>query len=298
MLPRLLPLLILAVLADAPDGTPTAAPVGSGCLAVAGDSITAGDLAPRFPEYTATAADTVIAKSPAPGVQRRLPVGSGSICVTRRLERLPVEEFRKAIANSLQAEEKRLSREIRFEIVQSDRTELPAGRLEFAVASLPKANESGGPVAWRGRLHYGEGHSLPVYVRLRLWTSSRVCVARRDLAARVDLEGSDCQLETRDFYPFGPAPVETPESLEGHVVRTRLGAGQVVFTSDVQKRLDVESGKTVQLSVIRGAARLLLEAKAVTSGRTGQAVVVLYPVTGKRMEALVTGPGEAEVKVK
>ena len=279
------------------------------CLTVDGEWVTAGDVADRIPRYARLDPESRLVRAPFPGARRVVrevslpPVdneprdGETSFCVERRLHTLSREAFADALKRTLSLKDER---EIGFELVDYDRSMVPAGHLEFLTQSLPPPilGKTDDPVLWRGKLFYAEAHSVPVWVRVRLWVDGEVCLLTRDVARGEDLRADDCTLGKTRFPPFAPAPLREPSTLERTVAARRMRAGEPLYQALVVHKPEVEAGKPVDLKVVNGGAQLRFQGKSVGSGRRGDSVVVTNPATGKRMEGKVTGQGSVEVRLK
>ena len=283
--------------------------VAAPCLAVDGEWITAGDLSTRVLRYAEFDPGLRVVRAPFPGTRRVLgpasllssgsesAAGTDPFCVERRLRTLSRETVSEALEQSLTvSDESRIS----FELVDYDRSMLPSGRLEFLVQTLPPpipglADE---PVLWRGRLFYAEGRSVPVWVRVRLWIESEVCLLVRDVARGEALKPEDCRIGKRRYPPFMPPPLREASALEGTVAARRLKADESVYQALLVRKPDVEAGKLVELKVVNGGTRLRFQAKAASSGRLGDSVTVTNLSNGKRIEGQVVGPNSVEVHLK
>ncbi len=74
-----------------------------------------------------------------------------------------------------------------------------------------------------------------------------------------------------------------------------LIAGEVLTSKKIAPSHEVKTGDIVSVEVAQGNARLSLDAKAETSGGRGERVFLRNPVSGRRFEARIAGPGRAVV---
>jgi hypothetical protein len=144
-------------------------PAWAACAVVEGDRITGRDLALAHPGFSGLDPAADIGAAPGVGAQRVMPatelellarrwgveLGSArTVCFERLAQVLSAEKLRPVLERAL--------READVEILDFSRQPLPLGQLEFERAGL-------GPNGlWRGRLVYGTGRSVPVWVRVRV----------------------------------------------------------------------------------------------------------------------------------
>jgi flagella basal body P-ring formation protein FlgA len=273
----------------------------SGCVAVAGDRILAGDLAPYVQAFAGLDPQTVIGYAPLPGLERRLTrndlqralgeQGSAgnlpaSLCVVRLATRVDAEVVRK----EMQA---RLPEDAQLDLVEWSSAALPAGRPEFALTGLRRTPEPGRYI-WRGRwIPDRGGRSAPIAAVVRIRLSRPVLVAARDLAAGEALAHGDLKTEVREVaLPAAPAAAEVRD-LSGYRTRRPIAAGQAVEPAYLVPPEAARAGQPITLVCESGAARIAVEAQALTAGRLGGVILVKSPLNGKRVRARLDGPGRA-----
>lgn len=92
-----------------------------------------------------------------------------------------------------------------------------------------------------------------------------------------------------------PGDVLSPNAVPPLVALNRpLRAGSILRASDLSSATLVEKGQTVRVVLSQGAFVLEADLIAEEDGALGEVVIVLNPETGRRLRALVTGPGQAE----
>ena len=124
-----------------------AAAVGSyaGCIEVPGDRILISHLTPVRHELESLPADTTVGLSPSPGVERMITARDlrstlrgreipdfPDICVVRHARELNAQEIVEAMAVELK------ENEIRVELLDYSRGQVPDGPLEFRKTGLPR----------------------------------------------------------------------------------------------------------------------------------------------------------------
>ena len=274
-----------------------------GCIPVAGDRILAVDLAPFVEAFRGVDGRRFVGYAPMPGLERRLTrreleaaagTANGnaqlpdSICVVRVTAKLAAADAAEAIRQSLPPDAK-------LDILRVPDWPVPAGRLEFPLHGL-RATGEGGLYHWRGRLvpHAG-GRSWPVPVTVRIRLVRPVLVAGRDVEPGAELSEADLKTEKREVAVPPPGAAPEPGFFVGWTARRRLEAGKPVSTYALQPPPAAKAGQRVVLTAEAGAARVTMEAKALTGGRVGDRLLLKSPLSGGRVRARLTGAGQAVV---
>ncbi len=273
----------------------------AGCIAVSGDRILAGDLAPSVAAFSSIDPHSVIGYAPLPGLQRRLTrselrhaLGSrgadadlpASLCVVRRASRIRPEAIRSAMQAAL-------PEDAALELIDWTAAAVPAGQASFSLAGLRRTAEPERYV-WRGLwMPEGGGRSIPIAARVRIRLRRPVLVAARALEPGIALGPGDVTTQWRDLaFPLGPAQPD-PRSLAGYRTRRPIAAGQPVDVAQMIPPPAARAGQTVTLTCASGKIRVSVEAEALTGGRLGDVILVKSPLSGKRLRARLEGPGRA-----
>jgi flagella basal body P-ring formation protein FlgA len=82
------------------------------------------------------------------------------------------------------------------------------------------------------------------------------------------------------------------DEIVGKIPRRPISAGSVISAALLEDPKDVERGQMVEVEVRSGAARLKLEGRAQSAGRTGDAIRVRNLGTGKSFSAHVSAKGQ------
>ncbi len=264
-----------------------------GCLAVEGERVTAGDLAPILPALSSLPADTEVGYAPVPGTRRfyhapelhRLAMrynlvlnAAGEICIERAMEPLApqrvIDAMRTALGNP----------EARIEIVELSRYPVPRGEIQFARATLLARGAT--PALWRGFIRYGSQSRFAIWARVKITVRSTRIVATKNLPAGHRIEAAQLRVEECEIFPVNQ-PTLSLDQVLGLVPRRSITSGAVLAASLLDVPNEVERGDVVQVEVRSGAARLLLEGRAQASGRRGDAIPIRNLTTGKRFSARV-----------
>lgn len=271
------------------------------CLTVPGDRILARDLAPGLPAFAAVPPETFLGYAPLPGVERRLTrkdlervLGPGaygmalpsSVCVVRNGQPIGGEEI-------LLAMRRALPEDAELELLQRPKAVVPPGRAEFPLAGLRKI-EDPGLYLWRGRwIPEPGGRSTAIAAQVRIRLRRQILVAARDIEPGVELTPSDWVTEQREVaLPFH-APLPEDYRLAGCRPRRRIAAGQPLKQADLIPPEAARAGQVLTLVSGSGAARIAMEAQALTSGRLGDVILVKSPLSGKRLRARLADQGLA-----
>lgn len=265
------------------------------CIAVAGDRVTARDLAQSAREFSTLPADTDLGYAPVPGARRfyhapelhRLALrynlaaeSTSEVCVERAMEPLAPERVIDAMRQALGTPEARI------EIVELSRYPVPRGDLEFTRSGLPPGGATA--VLWRGFVRYGSQHRFAIWARVKVTVRSTRIVATQNLPPGRRIEASQVRAEPTETFPSNqPAP--SLDQVLGRVPRRSITAGALLTQNLLDAPKEVERGEVVAVEVHSGGARLSLEGRAQASGRRGDAIPIRNLATGKSFSARVAG---------
>ncbi len=288
--------LLIALFTAAATASAITAPV---CTAVAGDRITAGDFARTLPGFSSLSPETPFAYAPVPGARRifraaevdRLAArykavveSSNEICFERVMEPLDPERVANAMRHALN------NLDARIEIVETSRYPVPPGEIQFTRATLPPAAE--GPVIWRGFVRYSGERRFAIWARVKILVRSQKVVAAENLTAGSRIDAKQVRVEEHDVFPSMQAAAVSLDGITGKVLRRPIPAGSAITSTLLEEPKDVERGQMVEVEVRSGAARLKLEGRAQSAGRTGDAIRVRNLSTGKSFSAHVSAKGQ------
>ncbi|MBI2679527.1 MAG: flagellar basal body P-ring formation protein FlgA [Candidatus Solibacter usitatus] len=268
------------------------------CTTVAGDRITAGDLARAVPGFSSLAPDTPVGYAPVPGARRiyraaevdrlavryKVPVASSNeICFERVMEQLQPDRVVNAMRHALN------NLEARIEVLELSRYPVPPGEIQFSRSTLPPAADA--PVIWRGFVRYGGERRFAIWARVRILVRAQKIVAVENLTAGSRIEARQVRLEECDVFP-SQVGKEEMDGIVGKIARRPISAGSPITATLLEEPKDVERGQMVEVEVRSGAARLKLEGRAQSAGRTGDAIRVRNLSTGKSFSAHVSAKGQ------
>ena len=243
------------------------------------------------PLFAALDPNLEIGAAPLAGVQRvmhpeelvRSPKQTGisldapatAICFESATEPLTAETLLPILQKSLAIDNAKI------EILDFSRLGIPRGTLEFSKSSLMPNG------LWRGRVLYGENHSMPVWVKARITVERTWVEAAEPLASGKPIEASQLILKTGPRFPFDSALIESLDQVAGRRPVRTLSAGTAIAPAMLTIAHDVERGDLVAVEVKVGGAILDFEATAESSGRTGDSILMKNPENGRSFQAKI-----------
>lgn len=177
-----------------------------------------------------------------------------------------------------------------IEILDFSRFGVPHGTFEFPKSSLMPNG------LWRGRVLYGENHSMPVWVKTRITVERTWVEAAQALVVGKAIEAAQLKVRTGPRFPFDPPLVESIGTLAGRKPVRTLAAGTAIAPGMLTIAHDVERGDRIAVEVKVGAAILAFEATAESSGRTGDSILVKNPENGRTFQAKIQDKGHVLVE--
>jgi flagella basal body P-ring formation protein FlgA len=177
-----------------------------------------------------------------------------------------------------------------IEILDFSRFAVPRGAFEFPKSSLMPNG------LWRGRVLYGENHSMPVWVKARITVQRTWVEAGESLVVGKTIDASQLNVRTGPRFPFEPPLVESMQLLVGRKPVRTLAAGTPIALAMLAVAHDVERGDRVEVEVKVGAAILDFAATAESSGRTGDSILVKNPDNGHTFQAKIQDKGHVLVE--
>jgi flagella basal body P-ring formation protein FlgA len=114
-------------------------------------------------------------------------------------------------------------------------------------------------------------------------------IAATDMIPGEEVKPEQLRAEERETGITAPGFAASSADLLGRLAKVRITAGTPLLVAQFEKANDVIRGATVKVEVREGAAVLLFDARADTSGRTGDSISVINPATNKSFKAKVVG---------
>jgi flagella basal body P-ring formation protein FlgA len=270
------------------------------CNIIDGDRILGKDLAGASTLFAALDPKVEIGAAPVAGVQRvlrpeelvrlarqngiQLMEPASAVCFERATTPLTAEQILPILRQGLGT----LDAEI--EILDFSRIGVPQGTLEFPKSSLMPNG------MWRGRVLYDQGHSMPIWAKVRISVQRTWVETTDNLAMGKAIEPSQLIVKTGPRFPFEPALMLSLETVVGRRAARTLPSGTPITAAMLTIAHDIERGDMVAVEVRVGAATLAFEAKAEGSGRTGESIIIKNPDNGKAFLAKIQDKGHVLVE--
>ena len=130
-------------------------------------------------------------------------------------------------------------------------------------------------------------------VRVGVQVQRDVAVAARRIARRQIVNPGDLRTERR-WLPLTARPAPAGRVV-GSELRARIDAGEIVLEHHVQPPIVVNRGDRVVVHCLSGSVVIKVEAVARSSARDGQLVELEMPRSGQRIQARMSGRGQAVI---
>jgi flagella basal body P-ring formation protein FlgA len=270
------------------------------CQVVDSDHILGKDVAAASPLFATLDPHIEISAAPLAGAERvlrpeevvRLAKQNGialegpaaAICFARVTEPLTAEKLLPELQKALELENASI------EILDFSRFGVPRGTFEFPKSSLMPNG------LWRGRVLYGENHSMPVWVKAHITVQRTWVEAAETLVVGKAIEASQLNVRTGLRFPFDPPLVESMQVLVGRKPARTLAPGTPIAPQMLTVAHDIERGDRVEVEVTVGAAILDFEATAESSGKAGESIMVKNPENGRTFQAKIQNKGHVLVE--
>lgn len=274
-----------------------------GCVAINGDAILARDVATVIPGFAQVPGDFNLGYAPLSGSPRILKgsdlervaknrgidlTGLPDVCFERPAFIPTAEQIRDAMRAGLGIPDARI------EVTTWSRRPAPAGELIFPREGL-EFSEIQTEYLWQGYVRYGGDHNFPIWAKARVTASMPRVIALSNLPAGKPIAPNQVHLENRDGFPFDETAARSLDEVVGLLPKSSLRRAAPIRTTELDRPPDVARGEVVRVQVFAGAAHLVLEGSALSSGVKGSMILVRNSSTGKDFRAQVTGKGQVAV---
>lgn len=270
------------------------------CQVIEGDRIFGKDVAQASPLFAALDPALEIGAAPLAGVARvmhpeelvrlarqtgiSLEAPASAICFERATSQMTAEELLPILQKALAIDNAKIA------VLDFSRFGVPRGIFDFPKTGLTKDG------LWRGRLLYGENHSMPVWVKARITVERTWVEAAETLVASKTIGAAQVMLKTGPRFPFDTTLIDTVSSVAGRRPVRTLAAGTPISAAMLTMAHDVERGDTVAVEVKVGNAILDFEATAESSGRAGESILMKNPENGRSFQAVIQNKGHVLVE--
>jgi flagella basal body P-ring formation protein FlgA len=264
-------------------------------------------LAAALPEFRTAPPESLVAQAPLPGARRtfhaaelralahRFGIALSSpedVC----FEWLSQPLDRTRVAAAMQESLAVPGAKITIKDAISDR--VPSGQIEFPLSGLGTPSPTGpsAPVLWRGDVVYGDSHRFAIWARVEIAAPCQRLTAAESLKAGRPLEARQIRATTATCFPIAGKELPTVAQLTGMSPIHSIAAGSELRLDLLAPPNEINRGDAVHIEVRSGAARLLLTARALNGGRSGDIISVRNPESNRTFQARVTGKGTAIVE--
>jgi flagella basal body P-ring formation protein FlgA len=137
--------------------------------------------------------------------------------------------------------------------------------------------------------------AMVIQVAATLKQSTRYLVLKRPLKRGEVVTESDLQWEESELDRPPMGLVEDPKRVVGQSAARQLQANRPLQSDWFAAPQVVARGERIQVAATRGALHIETVAVAKSAGRLGEVIVLENPMSHKKFDARITGPGRAEV---
>ncbi len=272
------------------------------CYPVVGDRILGSDLKAATHGFEALEDRRVVALAPAPGVRRVFTPAdlqsfgrpARELCFERSGEPIRKEAAAAAMQNAFDG------RQVRIGIEEIQQGSLPTGTLEFPLTTLsrPPPNRPDAAVIWRGHLRLENGRSIPVWARVRVTEQREWVESAAPLVPGRAVEPGQVRTRVGEVFPL-TAPLATdPNLFIGRSPRRSIAPGVLLNPAMFEEPFLILKGDTVDAMVASGAVSLRFDARAETSGRLNDSILIYDPAQSRRLKAQVAGKGKVVIHAR
>lgn len=270
------------------------------CQIIEGDRILGKDVASASTIFAALDPKLEISAAPLAGAERvlrpdelvrlarqlgiELDTPASAICFERATTPLSAEILLPVLQKALAMDNANI------EILDFSRFGVPRGTFDFPKSGLMPNG------LWRGRLLYGDNHSMPVWVKARITVQRTWVEATETLVMGKSIDPSQLTIKTGPRFPFEPALMESLTLAAGRRPSRTIAAGTPISAPMLTVPHDVERGDRVAVEVKVGSAILDFDATAESAGRAGDTILIKNPENGHSFQAKIQDKGHVLVE--
>lgn len=264
------------------------------CLPVTTNRVLGRDLAAADPQFAALPSTLTVGFAPSPGTKRtysvteleRIAKANGitvhtpaAICFEIPLR--PIDE-----ETAITAMRRSLPHDANLAVVELQKTELPAGEIEFPIESLDPVNPATpGTQLWRGSVRYAETRKAAIWARVAITTHYTAVIPNKELPANAVINAAWLRIETRTGPLEREKIASQMEEVSGRVPKIALRQGSPIPLSSLADPPAVRRGDSVRVDVESGPAHLHFDAVAENSADVGDTLELRNPLNGKTFRA-------------
>ncbi len=166
---------------------------------------------------------------------------------------------------------------------------------KYLQAFLPKGSSVIGKTTVGVKCTGSKPWSLHVPVTISIYKN--ILVATRQLQKNTVLTASDIKLARHDLANLSYGFFEDKKSGIGMKLKRRTLAGAVLTPAMLKKPQAITRGQTITMLAQSGRMVVRMTGKALDNGAVGDRIKVLNVKSRKKLEGVITSPGEVEIDI-
>lgn len=136
-----------------------------------------------------------------------------------------------------------------------------------------------------------------IHVPVHIKQYAKVLVTKQTLPRGHRLQASDFRLEKRDTSRLTNGYYKNTNEISGLILKRGLGQAKILTPSMVETPRIIRRGDTVTISANSGGLAIHVKGKALMDGRIGDKIRIENIRSKKKIQGIVTGPGEVEINM-
>jgi flagella basal body P-ring formation protein FlgA len=182
-----------------------------------------------------------------------------------------------------------------IEIVDLSHFPVPDGELEFDWKGLTPPGPGQSTARWRGVVRHNVDHTYSIWAVVRLTVPCKKIIAIQTIRPDEPIMASQLQEESYDGFPSDSCD-EGVGNVIGKVTTRTISANMAIVSGMVAPPAAVLKGEQATAEYHGDAVWLSLPVIIERSGRVGEVIPVLNPVSHKVLLAQVTGQGKVSIE--
>jgi flagella basal body P-ring formation protein FlgA len=274
------------------------------CLTLESESVLARDIVSAIPAFSQFPPDFLLGYVTSSGAPRvfhgadleRIAKNRGAdlhglpdVCFARKTFIPQETQIQKAIRDAIQATAG--DQNARIEVIASSQRQAPSGELVFPRDGVQLSASGQSDVMWHGFVRFGVSGKFPVWARVKITATMTRVIAITDIANGKPIQPGQVRLETCEDSPLDELTARNLEEVVGNISKMTIRSMTPIRKAQIERPPDVTRGDLVRVEVFEGAAHLVIEGHAESSGMKGSTILVRNPASGKDFRAQVTGKG-------
>lgn len=280
------------------------------CIAVDTDQIRAADVAKADPAFLTVFPSLSLSYAPTAGHQRTITAAEldrwaltnhiesqlhQPLCFERATQFLSAT----VVADVIHATALEHYPDAHLKVIDVCQCSTPAGKVEFPLSGAAAAtlDRPDMPTLWHGRVVSPEGQTYPIWARVLLTNPTTLVRARRNLQQGQMLTDADLEEVSAVVSPLAASQPDSKASYVGKTLARPVSLHRYLQNNMVETTSAVRRGSLVEIAVTNGGTVLNLQAKAEANANPGEEATFTNPSGLRHFQAIVTGPGKAEIRL-